>query len=339
MISRVAEACFWLHRYIERLENTARLLQVNRMFVLDVSLAPRDRWLPLLVVSGEEERFTTRYSAEAALDGELVQEYLTWNEHNPVSIFSSLRWARENARSIREVISLELWQSINELWHWMRGPEGRFLYQSDPDAFYSHIKSFGTSFVGLAETTMLREQPFDFMSLGMLLERSAQTARILDVKYHSVSDSDDEGTERALDAARCVALLRSCSASEPFAKRVRQTPRGKAVAAFLVLEEAFPRSVLYGLKGSVELVDRIASDAEVSVAVQARKLLGELVTSLQEQNASSLVKRGVHEELTRIINSIAQICDALGAELFNPTIEAITKGSTGPGDGVQCNAN
>src|SRR5262245_39971674 len=99
MISRVAASCFWLNRYMERVETMARILDVNHAFVLDVNLPAADRWRPLLIVSGEESRFAHRFGSEASNDAEAVQTYLTWDEDNTCSIYTSLHWARENART------------------------------------------------------------------------------------------------------------------------------------------------------------------------------------------------------------------------------------------------
>ena len=107
MICRVAESCFWMHRYVERAENLSRLLKVNRSFLLDVPEGVADRWFPLIIVSGEQELFGEIHPPSAGDDGEIVEAYLTWEERSPVSVITSLRWARENARTTREVISLD----------------------------------------------------------------------------------------------------------------------------------------------------------------------------------------------------------------------------------------
>ena len=119
MISRVAESCFWLNRYVERVEVLARMLGVNFALQLDLELPKAERWRPLVVVCGQEADFLKRTEPDRADDPELVQEYLTWNEDNPSSLWSSLRAARENARTIRETISLEIWETLNDLWVWL----------------------------------------------------------------------------------------------------------------------------------------------------------------------------------------------------------------------------
>ncbi|WP_428264696.1 alpha-E domain-containing protein [Haliangium sp.] len=324
MISRVAESCLWLFRYIERAENMARLLRVNRSFVLDVHLPARDRWRPVIVVSGEEKRYVDRFSVEAGFDGAQVQDYLTWDEDNPVSIFSSVKWARENARTIREVISLEMWEALNGLWHWLRSSEGRAAYGEDREAFYRYVQEQSQLLQGVCHNTVLHEQPFDFMRLGMLLERAGQTARIIDVEHHLLGEAPASNGESALEAAQWLALLRMCSATEPFFKRMRRPPQGRAVIAFLVLEPRFPRSVLHCLDRAWNFARRIAADTGRQDALASTALLAALVESVRAHTPATLFERGVHTELTRIIDQTAEVCAAVHGDYFNPTFDALS---------------
>ncbi|ACY14594.1 alpha-E domain-containing protein [Haliangium ochraceum] len=327
MISRVAEHCFWMHRYVERAENMARLLQVNRNFVLDVNVPRAERWLPVVVVSGEQERFGELYTEEMTNDGELVEEYLTWNEDNPVSLLSSLRWARENARTIREVISLEMWRALNSTYRWMVDGEGRRLYQSERDEFYDRVRSSAALFDGVFHNTILHTEPYYFMLLGIYLERAGQTARILDVKHHQVNR---DGAASAVDSARSLALLRSCSATEPFFKHVRAAPSGKTIAPFLVLEERFPRSVLHCLARARACLTDIRGFTQRAAPTRSAQLLDAVVGSLRAHTAGSLFETGLHTELTRVIDTAAEICSAFREDYFDPSFT-----SASPTLGVQ----
>ena len=324
MISRVAENCFWMHRYVERAENTARLLHVNRNFVLDVNVPQEHRWHPVVVVSGEQDRFPELFSEEAAHDGEIVQEYLTWNEDNPVSVMSSIRWARENARTIREVVSLEMWQSINGTYHWMRGGEGRHLYQSDRDDFYDRVKEATAHFDGVFHNTILHEEPYHFMLLGMFIERAGQIARILDVKHHIVTSSANGG-ESAVEAAAGLALLRSCSATESYFKRVRAAPSGRTIAPFIVLEERFPRSVLHCLLRARACLAEIRGFTRRDHMTRSAEMLEDLVASLRAHDAGSLMDAGIHAELTRVIDQTAEVCAAIHEDYFDPSFASASQ--------------
>lgn len=318
MISRVAEACFWLHRQVERSDAVARLSRVNQGFVLDADLPAERKWYPLLVVCGEHERFDERYPSSARADGDIVREYVTWDTENPTSIVTAIFWARENARTIREVISLDMWEVLNDLWHWLRGGAGRRLFRSDPDAFYRRICDGAAMFQGVCHNTMLHEAPFDFMRLGMLLERAGQTARVLDVHHHTfiAEDSQLPSGDVALARLQWLALLRSCSATGPFLKRRRSAPTARAVAGFLLLDEGFPRSVFHCVDRAEGLLRRIRGSS--SVGERAADALAELRQSLATQTTKRLHDVGVHAEVTRIVQQTAEVCQAIHADYFDP---------------------
>ena len=185
MISRVADHCFWLGRYLERAENTARVLEVNQTLLLDFAVPLEQQWQPLCIISGIHDM------PEDA-DGETVQNHLTWESDNHASIVSSIAAARENARNIREVISAESWERLNYYYLWMQSSQARALYHSDRNAFYSEIKHINQLITGISEGTMSHGEAWEFIQLGKYLERAGQTARILDVKYHILLPTVDQ---------------------------------------------------------------------------------------------------------------------------------------------------
>jgi len=315
MISRVAESCFWLNRYVERAESTSRLLSVNRAFELDVDLPERERWWPIVVVAGEQDRIKEHLSGDDLHASEAVQEYLTWSEDNPVSIASSAYWARENARTIREVISLEMWEILNAFWHWLRGGAGRRMYRDDRESFYRYVRERSVLFLGSSHGTMLHEEPFDFMRLGMLLERAGWTARILDVKHHIVALGADSGPESPLETAQAIALLRSCSATDSFFKQVQSAPTGRRVVEFLLKAENLPRSVLHCLDRAWNFMRRVQPASGVTGERSAR-MLSALLEDLRGLSAEEIFARGLHEELTRIIDTTAEVCAAVQEDYF-----------------------
>ena len=317
MISRVAEACFWLNRYVERAENSARLLSVNRSFVLDVDLPASERWRPIVVVAGAQQRMAQLRGETAMEDGEQVQEYLTWSKDNPVSIYSSIRWARENARTIREVISLEMWETINAFWHYLSGGPGRRQYRGDPDAVYRRVREFASLFQGIGHNTMLHEEPFDFMRLGMLLERAGWTARILDVKHHMLASLDGLAEQRALESAHSMALLRSCSATEPFFKQVQESPSARQVVAFLLLAPNLPRSVQHCLDRTENFLRRLRPDNHAT-GERSMALLQGLLADLRTLELPDGLGGVLHEELTKIIDRTLEICNAVHQDYFDP---------------------
>lgn len=314
MISRVAENCFWMFRYIERLQNTARLLEVNLGFVLEADLPLEHLWRPLVIVSGERERFDSLLGAEASEDAAAVQDYLVWDERNPSSIVGSLTAARENARSVREMMSEEMWTSLNGFWHWLRGGAGRRLYRSGPDRFYARVRDWPLEFFGVTLDTTLHEEPFDFMRLGMFLERAGQTARILDVKYHAVGPTTG-GVPSAVEHASWLALLKSCSAFEPFFKRHSTLPVGPDVAGFLLFEQRFPRSVRFCLDRGVNYLSRIRANA-TDFGQEAEARARRAVKTLETGTIDGFIESGLHDELTGLIDQIAGVGDAIHDDYF-----------------------
>ncbi|MEO1273182.1 MAG: alpha-E domain-containing protein, partial [Myxococcota bacterium] len=236
MISRVAESCFWMCRYMERVESTARILAVNRSFVMNAQLPPWARWRPMVIVVGEESGFLERHGAGGMSQGDLVQDYLTWDSSCPVSVHNSLHWARENARTSRETLSLEMWRSINTFWLWLESEEARSLYHTQRHLFYSDIIDRCHQFQGVCYGTMLRHEPYDFMRLGFYLERAGQTARLLDVHQHQLAPAGRAAMSRVEENIFWASVLKSCSAFEMYLKRFNRALCPEDVYRFLVLE-------------------------------------------------------------------------------------------------------
>ncbi len=322
MISRVADSCFWLTRYLERVDTLARLLEVNRSFQLDAEMSSGDRWRPLVVVSGSEELFLERVGAEQIDDAEAVQAYLVWDEEEPSSIVSSVRWARENARTIRETMSVETWESVNDVWLWLRDRATRRLYDRDRDAFYDHLCKQCMLFHGICYSTMLHEDPFLFMKLGRAVERAGQTARILDVKHHALGDTAAD-RETTVDAAQWLAILRSCSAFEPFFKRSAHVLTGQAVARFLIFDRTFPRSVLHNLDRARGLLLRLQAEENSSRRHRSWEVLERVRGQLLQMDIEDVLDWGIHRTLTWIVDSNSELCDALHEDYLDPPIEAL----------------
>jgi uncharacterized alpha-E superfamily protein len=318
MIARVAQTCFWLHRYLERAENTARLLQVSLHVALDVELPERELWQPVLAVSGEERRFRSLHGADALGDAEMVQEFMVWEERNPVSLVHSMRLARDNARTIRETISLEMWQALNSCWLWLEDGRGRRLYDRERHAFYERVKTACQLFHGLYHTTMLFDEPFDFMRLGSLLERADQTTRILLAMYRP---SQGRGRADAPgDAARWLATLRSCSAIEPFMKRTRGTLIGSAVAGFLLYDERFPRAVLHCTGRAQVFLDRVRGADGSEAMHESARHLGLLVGRLRSARLDMVPDAGLTDELGALLDGIAGVGEAITEDFFDMSL-------------------
>jgi uncharacterized alpha-E superfamily protein len=315
VISRVADHCFWLGRYLERAESIARVLSVTGHLSLDAELPPEQCWLPVIIVSGEREHFFAKHGEGADRSGELVQRYMTWDEDNLTCIQRSIAAARENARSIREVVSLEGWESTNELHLWMSSPEAEALYEHDRYAFYRHIRRGVQLVLGLLRSTMLHDMPLDFIWLGVMLERVGQTARVLDVHHHAFTSL--AGRQEVVETALWLSLLRACSGYEPFMKRNRGRVNAEAVARFLIFEPDFPRSIRFCLDAAADRFFQHIRPLEQSSLPGA-----ETTTRLQglaawlRMRAEEPLPADVHELLTHVVDETATVCNLLAVELL-----------------------
>ncbi len=326
MISRVAEHCFWMSRYLERAENTARVLEVNQTLLLDFPVPLEQQWQPLLIISGIHDM-------PKDADGETVQHHLTWEPSNPASITSSIAAARENARNIREVISADCWERLNYYYLWIQSSQARVLYHDDRSAFYSQIKRINQLMSGISEGTMSHGEAWDFFQLGKYLERACQTARILDVKYHILLPTVDQvGTP--IDNAHWVAILMSCSGYEPFHMQRPGADPGIAVSDFLIFDSIFPRSVRFCLGKSRAAAYSISGRPIGRPGNAAERALDDLVDWLNLTRIDDFVEAGLHQALTNVIDRIHGIGAAIHRSYFDqrdsPTPEVVEAHSQQP---------
>lgn len=179
MLSRVAESIYWMSRYVERAENVARFVDTNFNLMLDAQVIG-EQWEPLVNTTGDHEDFTKRYGTATQ---ENVIRFLIFDTENLNSVFSCVRAARENARSIREIISSEMWEQINTFYLMVRNAAGATGYERSPE-FYNAVKEASHLFDGITDATMTHNEAWHFMQLGRLMERADKTSRMLDVKYY-----------------------------------------------------------------------------------------------------------------------------------------------------------
>lgn len=308
MISRVAEHCFWLGRYLERAEDTARLLDVNQTLLLDYHVPQEQQWRPVLIISGV-------YDMPGDPEAEAVQGYMTWEAKNPCSIASSLAAARENARIIREVISAEMWERLNFYHLWLQQDTTRRLYEGSRSDFYAQVRRINQLIHGIANGTMSHGEPWEFFQFGAHLERASQTARTLDVKYH-IGEPAQEGTPT--DNAHWVAILTSCSGYEPFHKKARQpTDLGAAVADFLIMDEDFPRSVRFCLNRCRRAANAISGRPSGTVGDETEEILAKVIGWLEDGDVAGFIRTGLHEALTRVVDTTHEIGAAVHRTYFD----------------------
>ncbi|MCU0682819.1 MAG: alpha-E domain-containing protein [Polyangiaceae bacterium] len=313
LIARVADGCFWFGRYVERSESSARVLQTTLGLALDGELSPRQCWQPVLAVSGVEPDFLALEGEAAVDDGERVQAYLVWNEDCPVALCRSVAAARANARTIREVLSADAWGAVNEIYLWFGDPAARAAWAGPRDEFYERVRRAAQLNLGLLRSTMLHDLALDFIWLGMLLERVGQTARLLDVHHHALAGTD---AHQVVETSVWLALLRACSGVEPFMKAHAGRVTAGAVAAFLVGEARFPRSVAYCVRSARERLAAIRPpDARGLPGGEALARLSALDAWVR---ASTPGEPGadLHRDLTHVVDETGAICETIARELL-----------------------
>jgi uncharacterized alpha-E superfamily protein len=302
--------CFWFGRYIDRAESSARLLQATRSLVFDADIPVTHCWQPLVIVSGEEAPFVERHGREALGNGELVQEYMTWSRENLVSLASSVRAARECARAIRDQLSLELWEEINELYLFLGRESTETLYWENREEFYRHVRRTTQLILGLVRSTMLHGEPMRFLWLGVMMERTAQTARILDMHHHTMMR---ESAHDIVRMALWMSLLRACSGHESFMKKHQGRVSAQHMVEFVLFETGFPRSIQYTLRAAAEQLGRIWTEPTHT----SRARLSSLLAWLESQKKEFEIGQ-IHPLLTYVVDETAAICVRISEEIQGP---------------------
>lgn len=295
MLSRTADHLYWMARYIERAENMARVLDVthNMSLVLNAAESEAELWTPALQIAGNLEAYEEAYGAYTASN---VIHYLAMDENNPSSIYSCLRAARENARAVRAALTSETWENINSLWLEFNQFIGANLAKSGLHEFCDWVKSRSHLFRGVSYGTMLRDDAFRFLRLGTFIERSDNTARLLDVKYHLLQPEEPDDTG-AVDYYEWSAVLRSVSAFQAYQKIFNDTIEPLRVAELLTLREDMPRSLHACFAEITPILDQLAGQR----GSECRRLAGDLHSRLRYGRMHEIFAEGLHEFLTDFI--------------------------------------
>lgn len=315
MLSRVADSIYWMNRYVERAENVARFVDVNLNLLLDAPLGMEQQWDPIVITTGDQEIFRQRYGEATA---ENILKFLTFDREYPNSIISCLRSARENARSVREVISSEMWEQVNDFYLMVNeAADGGRL--SELHHFFPQVKMASHLFAGVMDATMTHNEGWHFGQLGRLLERADKTARILDVKYYILLPAvTDVGSP--LDDLQWIALLKSASAYEMYRKRqYRITPRG--VTEFLILNREFPRSILFCLLQAERSLHEISGTAPGTWRTDSDRALGRLRSELDYLTIDEITQQGLHEFLDSLQIHLNEVGHKIFADFF--TLESV----------------
>jgi len=310
MLSRVAESIYWMSRYVERAENVARCISVNLNLSLDLPGVAGDQWSPLVVTMGDADTFYESYSTPGRSN---VIEFLTFDRSNPNSILSCLTSARENARSVRESISSEMWQHLNAFYLRVRDARREEAFR-DPHTYFDGITAAGQQFVGVTDVTMTHGEGWHFGQLGRMIERADKTSRILDVKYFILLPHiTDVGT--TYDNVQWLALLRSASGLEMYRQAFgRIDPSG--VVQFLILDRDFPRAVLHCLTRADKSLHEITGTNVGGFSCPPEQLLGMLRSKLAFTTAEKIIEGGLHEFVDDLQRRLNEVGGEIAREFF-----------------------
>jgi uncharacterized alpha-E superfamily protein len=299
MLSRVADRIFWMSRQMERAENMARILGVTSNLVLFGADGAEQNLRAPLSITETEEAYRGRHD-KLTLPG--LIEFMALDEKNPSSIFSCLKWARENAHAVRWQITSEMWETLNATWLEIKGMKKKQVTGAGATQFFDWVKDRSHLFRGVTYGTIVRGEAFNFSRLGTFLERADNTARILDVKYHILLPSvTDVGG--ALDYYQWAALLRSVSSFETYRQLYRDQIFPIKVAQLLILERRMPRSLAACFDQVREALSRIRGEKDEA----GKRLAHELHARLSYADIEEVFQGGLHEYLTEVLGDIGEL--------------------------------
>ena len=319
MLSRTADHLFWMARYTERAENTARMLDVNVQTALlpQSARSAEQGWRAMLSISELLSDFDDKYGLMTAKD---VLNYMVRDPDNPSSIAACLSQARENARAVRGTLTTEVWETLNATWLELQNNLKSGLLEDDPSQFFEWVKYRSHLSRGVTIGTMLKDEAFYFIRLGTFLERADNTARILDVKFHGATehahadpDAADEEVQQ-LDFYYWAAILRSVSGFEIYRKVYRDVITPARVAELLMLRADMPRSLLACMEEVVNNLREVRNDA----SADTERFAGRLHAELMFGRIDEILAEGLHDYLTRFLERVYQLGNRVSRDFLVP---------------------
>ncbi len=310
LLSRVADSVYWMGRYMERAENVARFLDVNQNLMLDLPFGYGDQWQPIVDTTGDRARFLELYSAATQ---ENVVRFLAFDSRNPNSIWSCVLAARENARSVRETISSEMWEQINTLYLLVASESRKPVPEVLPE-FCRLVRMACHLFQGITHVTMSHNEAWHFIRLGTSLERADKATRILDVKYFILLPSvTDIGTP--YDDVQWSAVLKSVSGFEMYRKRYGRIAPDRIVE-FLLLDGEFPRAVRYCIGVADTSLHAITGTPAGAFSCASEQRLGLLRSELNFAQVETILRSGLHEFFDALQVKMNTIDECISGDFF-----------------------
>jgi uncharacterized alpha-E superfamily protein len=315
LLARYAECIFWLARFVERAENLARILEVHESYARDRSGA-RD-WYTIVQLNADEERFAEKHDTASAKN--VIRFYLSDRE-NPTSIVNAVSNARENGRTLRPLISTEMWVQLNVFYNRLIAIDDRELTPGALSPLLNDIKEACQTFTGITEGTFYRDQAWYFYRLGRYIERADQTTRLLDSKYYVLMRDTD--IANMVNTGQWLALLRAASGYHAFRLLHQNDLTPWRIAAFLLFNPSFPRSVFLCVREVDSAFTGLKSRYNLRGGNDVAEGLDQLRSILGTRSIEEVLGGGLHEFLDFIQRYLMTITDRLGAAFFgHPPVE------------------
>jgi uncharacterized alpha-E superfamily protein len=319
MLSRVADSLYWMSRYLERAEHTARLLDVNLQVVLDEDpddVAPR--WERLL----RAVEFPIPEETNFVPDARETTNLLGFDTKNPgFSIKTCVALARENARQVRNEISSEMWEGVNRLYLNLRDTTLDSIWNDQPHQFFQQVKEGVQHFQGITDSTLCHSEGWRFIQTGRFVERACATTTLLIVHANTPAFQAADHQHDANDYLEMVTLLRCCSASEPYIRNYQAEIRPSRIAELLILADNFPRSIHYCVQRLQRALDHIADETDTRRNARPNRLAGKLLAMLSFESIDEVLERGLVPYLTSVHNQ----CEAIHTAMHDLYIQYSTE--------------
>lgn len=311
MLSRVAENIYWMARYVERAENTARLVSVNSFLLLDLPRGIAPGWAQLVAITGSHADFKSRFDDS---NERSVVKFLIGDSGNPSSIISSLDAARENVRTVREILPRMAWEQLTELYHFAKDNLASGLTKKGRHDYLTGIVAGSQRLVGMLNSTMMRDEAYDFMRIGANLERADMTTRIIDVRSANLLPNGTSEWD-PFEGIQWMSVLKSLTAYHAYRRKLQARVQREAVLSFLFLDSQFPRSVQHCLVAAEESLGNLPLRSETM-----RELRG-LGKRLRQSDVESLEQGELHEFIDDLQMGLHQVHHAIAAAYFLTGLE------------------
>lgn len=301
-----------MNRYVERAENVARFMDVNVNLTIGAPHSLGNQWLPLISTTGADEDFANRFGTDASRDN--VVRFLLYDNHNPNSICSCIERARENARTIRQVIPEVVWEQLNKFYHLTRNAASHMDQGDRVQDFCEQVRLSSHLLAGAANATLSKGEPWHFAQLGRMIERADKTSRIVDVQYYILlPQADNIGS--TLDVVRWSALLQSTNALAMY-RRTFGTITPRRVAEFLILDRYFPRSMHHCMLTAQESLLTITGEAPAAGMSRAELDLRQLNAAMHDASIDDIISDGMHEYIDGFQNQLNRIGGLIAEDFF-----------------------